>query len=419
MQTPAVTGLTATCANVLAFVAMLEGARVLLGVTGSIAAYKAAVLARGLLEAGAQVQVLLTEGGARFVTAATFQALTGRSVITDWDGQAEIAHVEEAHRADLVIVAPATAHLVARWALGLADDPLTATLLSYPGPAMVAPAMETNMWRSPATRAHVETLRARGVEVVGPGTGGLASGRAGEGRMAEPQEIVGRARVLLAKGPLHGLRFVITAGPTREPLDPVRFLSNRSTGAMGIALADEASRRGAEVDLILGPTHLSPVRSVKLHRVETAEQMNAAVESLEGSHVFVGAAAVSDHRPSMRSNHKLKKERKEAGASIELSENPDILARVGAARGTLRLVVGFAAETDALIDNARSKLRAKRADAIVANWVGPDAGFGDGRTEVHWVTEEAAESSGLVDKVAAARFVLDRISDVVRQPEHE
>lgn len=388
---------------------------VLLGVTGSIAAYKAVEVARRLGAAGCRVQVLMTASAARFVTPTTFEAITGRPVLDDpWARRSgEIAHVERADEAALLLVAPASAHTLARLALGLADDILTATALSTGAPIVVAPAMEHGMWHHPATQAHVRTLESRGVVRVGPATGALASGRSGDGRMAEPAEVA-EAALLRLRGParLAGRRILVTAGPTWEPIDPVRVLSNRSTGAMGIAIADEAARRGAQVDLVLGPTHLAPIPAVRAHRVETAAEMLAScLERLEGVDFVVGAAAVSDYRPAAPRDRKLKRGG-EDGAVLALEENPDIIATLAAGAGPSTRVIGFAAETEDLVENARGKLDRKRLHAVVGNQVGVDAGFGPAETRVvlvrpgvepHW--------SAPGDKAAMARFIWDQLEE--------
>ncbi|MCK6552423.1 bifunctional phosphopantothenoylcysteine decarboxylase/phosphopantothenate--cysteine ligase CoaBC, partial [Myxococcota bacterium] len=315
----------------------LHGARVLLGISGSIAAYKSAELARLLKKRGADVQVVMTEAAQRFITATTLQALTGRPVLTDlWalgasaeasvavprgdaDRRSDIEHVEQAHGIDLLLVAPATANTLARIACGLADDVLAAIALATRAPILAAPAMEPGMWEAAATRDNCARLAARGVAFVGPAAGELASGRSGVGRMSEPEEIVeAAARVLAGPGDLGGERVLITAGPTWEAIDPVRILSNRSTGAMGIAIAEAAAERGAEVTLVLGPTMLVPraVRGLRVVRIESAREMlEAARAALAGTTVLVGTAAVSDFRPESPHAQKLKRSAGDAARS--------------------------------------------------------------------------------------------------------
>lgn len=382
---------------------------ILLGVTGSIAAYKAVDLARRLKSDGFRVQVVMTHSATRFVTPLTFEAITGRPVVDDaWARRSgEIEHVERADEAALIVVAPASAHTLARLALGLADDALTAMALSTRAPIVVAPAMEHGMWHHPATQAHMATLASRGVTRVGPGSGALASGRSGDGRMAEPEAIAAHVQALArGEASMAGRRVLITAGPTWEPIDPVRVLSNRSTGAMGIALANEARRRGAEVDLVLGPTHLGPEPGVRVTRVETAAEMLAAsLERLEGADVVVGAAAVSDYRPSDPKAQKLKRG---GPASLSLTENPDIIATLSSRAGAGTKLVGFAAETEDVVENARGKLERKGLHAVIGNQVGREAGFGPGATRVVLVRADMEPQwSEPGDKPSMARFIWD------------
>jgi phosphopantothenoylcysteine decarboxylase/phosphopantothenate--cysteine ligase len=393
---------------------------VLLGVSGSIAAYKAVEVARLLGKAGVRVQVAMTRGATEFVRPLTFSAITGREVLTDvfkvatGGGGAEIGHVERAHQVDLVLVAPASANLMARMVAGFADDPLTATLLATRAPVLIAPAMEPGMWMHPATQDNLACLEERGVKVIGPVAGDLASGRAGLGRMEEPPAIVRAALAILRPGDLTGLGVTITAGPTWEPLDPVRVLTNRSTGAMGIAIAEAAHRRGAQVRLILGPTHLPPPAGVALRRVETAaEMLEASHDALPATDVFIATAAVSDFRPQRAWDQKLKRSAPEA-QTLALSENPDVLATVSAAlrarSGRPATVVGFAAETEAVEDNARQKLARKGCDLVIGNEVGPAAGFGAGQTRVLAVAPgRPAVPFGPALKGDVAEFVLDQV----------
>jgi phosphopantothenoylcysteine decarboxylase / phosphopantothenate---cysteine ligase len=355
----------------------LRGRRVLLGVTGGIAAYKAAYLARFLRERGADVQVVMTPAAVRFVGPDTFAALTGNPVHSDVFERAEaVLHVRLAREADAAVVAPATANLLGKVALGLADDLLTSVLLELTGPMVVAPAMHSGMWRNPATRRNLDALRDRGVVLVGPVEGPLAAGDEGMGRMAEPEEIADAVERAVAGGggPLTGRRILVTAGPTHEPIDAVRFVGNRSSGKMGFAVAREASRRGAGVTLVAGPTHLPDPPGVEVVRVETAEEMLDAVTSrFEDADAVVKVAAVADWRPKEQVEGKLKKE---AGApEILLEPTPDILRELGERKGN-RVLVGFAAETDDLETAGREKLRSKQLDLIVVNEVGrPGTGF--------------------------------------------
>jgi phosphopantothenoylcysteine decarboxylase / phosphopantothenate---cysteine ligase len=356
----------------------LAGKQILLGVTGGIAAYKAPDLVRRLREQGAEVRVVLTSSAARLVTAVTFQAVSGhpvRSGLWDEASEAAMSHIELARWADLVIVAPATADFLARLAAGMADDLLTTLCLATAAPIAVAPAMNRLMWANIATRENVQRLAARGVTLLGPGSGDQACGETGEGRMLEPRDIVAAlARpAVAADGPLAGQRVVITAGPTREALDPVRYLTNRSSGKMGYAVAAAAVRAGAEVVLISGPVDLAPPAGVRLVHATTAAEMRASVlAEVPGAAIFVSAAAVADYRPAHPAPQKMKKHASEM--VLELVRNPDILAEV-AARSPRPFVVGFAAETENVEANARLKLESKALDMIAANQVGSDCGF--------------------------------------------
>jgi phosphopantothenoylcysteine decarboxylase/phosphopantothenate--cysteine ligase len=405
---------------------LLKDKRILLGITGGIAAYKACTLASHLTQVGAQVDVVMTEAATRFVAPLTFQALTGRPVYTNlWAAPGEglpthIAHVGLAHAADLLVIAPATANTLAKLAQGLADNLLTTLALAASCPVLVAPAMDVGMWTHPATQANVATLQERGrrtnirVHFAGPVRGRMASGLEGEGRMMEPDEILGHMRWVLGReGPLAGWRFVVTAGPTREPLDPVRFLSNPSSGRQGFALAQAALDRGAAVTLITGPTHLpTPVGAERADVTTTQEMHDAVVSTVERADVLVMAAAVADYRPAAAAPHKIKK--REGDVSLRLARTPDILSVVAvrwAGSGTPRVVVGFAAESEDLIENARAKLKAKNLDLIVANDItAPDAGFASETNRVVIVDREGGvEELPLMSKAAVAEAVLDRI----------
>lgn len=398
---------------------VLAGKRILLGVSGSIAAYKAAIIASHLTQQGALVDVIMTEAAMRFVAPLTFQALTGRPVYTSmWGAETSgglgthIAHVGLAHEADLLLIAPATAHTLARLAHGLADDLLSVTALAARCPIVIAPAMDAGMYAAPATQANVETLRARGVYFVGPTMGRMASGLEGLGRMAEPEEIIGYCRYVLGKsGPLRGRRVVVTAGPTREALDPVRFLSNRSSGRQGFAIAQAALDAGAEVALIAGPVALpAPVGAQRVD-VTSAQEMEQAVLAHavgdEPADVLIMAAAVADFRPAQTSAHKIKKAGAEQTLHLELTPTPDILMSVAQQARRPRVVVGFAAESQDLIANAQEKLARKRLDLIVANDItAPDAGFEVETNRVHFVTAEGVESLPLMSKEEVAAHLV-------------
>ena len=361
---------------------MSSESTVLLGVSGGIAAYKSAELVRALRAEGLRVQAVMTRAATKFITPLTLAALTGNKVITDLfaDSSADetltsaVAHIDVAQRADMLLVAPATADVLAKFALGLADDFLTTAHLAFEGPLVLAPAMNTRMWEHPATRENLAVLRARGAIVVEPGTGELACGTVGAGRLSDPQRIVAAVRdALRSDGDMRGDCVLITAGPTREALDPVRYLSNRSSGRMGFALAEEAARRGAEVILVSGPVSLPTPAGCERVDVESAQEMYAAVmERLPAATVAVMAAAVADYRPVAAARRKLKK--RDGTPELRLEETADILLAAGRCKGNCFLV-GFAAETDDLEANARRKLRSKGCDLVVANPVGGATGF--------------------------------------------
>jgi phosphopantothenoylcysteine decarboxylase/phosphopantothenate--cysteine ligase len=374
--------------------------RIVLGVSGGIAAYKAPDLVRRLRERGAEVQVVLTAGAQRFVQPLTFQAVSHLPVRADlWDREAEMAmgHLELARWAELVLVAPATADLIARLAHGHAPDLLTTLCLASEAPLAIAPAMNHRMWRHPATQANVATLVARGARVLGPAEGPLAEGESGPGRMLEPLAIAqallgdaprGLAEAPVLEGALDGRRVLVTAGPTREPIDPVRYVTNRSSGKMGFAVAAAAAEAGAAVTLVTGPVALATPAGVARVDVETAREMHAAVMArLAGCDLFIGAAAVSDYAPRDPAPRKLKK----LAAHLELvmERTPDVLAEV-AASAPRPFCVGFAAETDDLARHARAKLRDKRLDLVAANRVGPGLGFerDDNALTVFWADGE-------------------------------
>ncbi|HTG36734.1 MAG TPA: bifunctional phosphopantothenoylcysteine decarboxylase/phosphopantothenate--cysteine ligase CoaBC [Thermoanaerobaculia bacterium] len=364
---------------------MSRSLRVLLGVSGGIAAYKSAELVRRLRSRGHEVRCALTRSAVSFVTPLTLEVLSGRRVYQEEylaaTGSGEEAHITAAAWAEVLCVAPATTHILARLALGLGDDFLTTTALAFAGPVVVAPAMHSVMWEAEPTRQHVETLKRRGVWFAGPVEGALASGEVGMGRMAESEEIARAVEAAAGAGPLAGRTVLVTAGPTHEPVDPVRFLGNRSSGKMGFALAAEAARRGARTILVAGPVALPTPPGVNRVDVVTAREMQEAVrEHAPSAGLIVMAAAVADFRPSRPADRKIKKE--QGLPAIELEENPDILAGLRAvAPGAV--LVGFAAETHDLERNARAKLERKGADFLVANDVSrSDIAFGSGDNEV-------------------------------------
>jgi len=393
----------------------LAGRRVLLGVTGGIAAYKACVLTRLLTQAGAAVQVVMTPSATRFVGTDTFAALSGRPTYTEvWEEPGSVLHVRLARGADVAVVAPATANVIAKLSGGIADDLLTSTLLEATCPLVVAPAMHSGMWEHPATQANVRALEERGTVVVGPARGPLAAGDEGVGRMAEPEEILASVEEAASRGrDLAGRRIVVTAGPTWEPIDPVRFVGNRSTGRMGFAVAREAFARGADVTLVVGPGTVQPPEGPRLVEVGTAEEMRMAVlEAADDADAVVMAAAVADFRPREAAPSKLKKEGGPPG--LELVPTPDILAELGEVKGD-RILVGFAAETEEVEEAGRTKLVAKRLDLLVANEVGRE-GTGFGSEENHAaILSRAGDDEPLREwtKAELAAAICDRLSKML------
>ncbi len=386
---------------------------VVLGVSGSIAAYKAVDLASRLVKAGAKVDVVMTVAATKFVTPLCFGSITHRPVVDDlWDRHSELAveHVGLAKRAATVLVAPATADLIAKLAMGFADDPLLTTLLDTRAPIVVAPAMEHDMYTAPVTQENIARLRARGVVFVEPEEGRLASGLSGRGRLADPEVILGTLRQVLAgDGDLAGCRVVVTAGGTQEPIDPVRLITNRSSGKMGYAVAEAARDRGAAVTLITTPVALAPPHGVEVVPVDTALSMLAAVEeAVRGADALVMAAAVADYRVATPAERKIKKRGAAAeGLTIELVANPDILASVTGPA----VRVGFAAETDDLLANAADKLRRKGLDLIVANDITSEgAGFGSDTNRVVLLSRDGAtEHLPVLPKREVADALLDRV----------
>ncbi len=363
--------------------------RILVGVSGGIAAYKSCGLVRRLREAGAEVRVVMTANAAHFVGAATFQALSGQAVRTSlWDAQAEAAmgHIELARWAERVVIAPATADLVARLAHGRADDLLTTLCLATTAPLYLAPAMNRQMWAHAAVQANLAVLRERGVHVLGPAAGEQACGEVGAGRMLEPEALRDALAASFVDEVLRGVRVLVSAGPTYEDLDPVRYLGNRSSGRMGFAVAQAAVEAGAAVTLVAGPVQLpTPTGVVRRIDVRSAEQMHAAVlAAAPQADIYIGAAAVGDYRPAQTAEHKLKKQADE-GITLALVQNPDILASL-AAQAPHPFLVGFAAETDAVADYAQDKLRRKGLDMIAANEVGAGVGIevADNALRVFW-----------------------------------
>ncbi len=427
---PAFAGMTAECDEV-------QGKAILLIVGGGIAAYKSLDLTRRLKERGASVRAILTRAGAKFVTPLSLSVLSEEKAFTDLfdlKDEAEIGHIRLSREADLIVVAPATADLLAKMAHGLADDLATAVLLATDKTVLVAPAMNVRMWEHPATERNVATLRADGVAFVGPGEGEMACGEYGLGRMAEPAAIIDAIASLLgtsllgtsspaassagasAEGPLAGRRVLITSGPTHEPIDPVRYLANRSSGKQGHALARAALQLGAEVTLVSGPVALPDPAGVRVVKVETAHEMLAAVLAALPADIAICAAAVADWRAADEAPQKLKKQQPGSEASLKLTQNPDILATLAKPGGKRpRLVIGFAAETENLIDNAIAKRRAKGADWIVANDVWPGTGaMGGDHTQIHLITGQGTEDWPAMSKDEMARRLLARAAETLQ-----
>ena len=414
---------------------MIGGKKVLLIVGGGVAAYKTPFLVRRLREKGAQVRCVLTPAGAEFVTPLTLGSVSGEKVHTalfDLTDEAEMGHIELSRSADLLVVAPATADLMAKMAAGLADDLASTLLLATDTPVMIAPSMNVRMWEHAATKANLATLKQRGIAVVGPEEGDMACGEYGMGRMTEPEEIAAAIqRMLTVEGPvgiedmsrvaldgpkrtrLSGKRFVVTSGPTHEPIDPVRYIANRSSGKQGHAIAEALAREGADVVLVSGPTRMPRPEGCELRRVETAEQM--LVETIAGlpADGVICAAAVADYRVERISDQKLKKDGESDTRSLSLVENPDILHTVSTLAADVRpkLVIGFAAETENVVENARSKRQRKGCDWIIANDVSAEQEiFGGDENAVTLVTDEGEETWERMSKTAVAERLAERIA---------
>jgi phosphopantothenoylcysteine decarboxylase / phosphopantothenate---cysteine ligase len=402
--------------------------KIALGVSGGIAAYKSAEIVRLLQERGIRVQVIMTRAAQEFIRPLTFAALSGEKVITDLFGagdsdanlESAIEHIAVAQAIDALVVAPATADVLAKFAQGIANDFLSTLYLATTAPVVVAPAMNVNMWNHAATQANLETLRQRGVRIVEPGSGYLACGMTGAGRLAENETIV--AAVLGALGAsqdLAGETVLVTAGPTREKIDPVRYLTNRSSGRMGYAIAEAASRRGARVLLVSGPTSITPPGAAELTRVETAEEMRTAVlKLLPESTVVIKTAAVADFRPKIAAGEKIKRK---GPLSLELEPTADILKELAAHKnspaGVSQIVIGFAAETENVLENARKKLDAKSLDAIVANDVSrEDLGFDSDRNAVTIISHDEVIEVPETSKWEVAQRVLDQVVKLRKRP---
>ena len=397
---------------------MLAGKRILLVIGGGVAAFKALTLIRVLRERGASVVPVLTPAGREFVTPLSASALAAQKVYTelfDLTDEAEMGHIELSRDADLVVVAPATADLLAKMANGLANDLASTLLMATDKRVLVAPAMNVKMWEHPATQRNVATLAADGVIFAGPTEGAMACGEFGPGRMLEAEEIAQAVDEALADGPLRGKHIVVTSGPTHEPIDPVRYIANRSSGAQGTAIARALAALGAEETFVTGPADVPPPAGVKVVKVETAREMLAAVETALPAEVAVFAAAVADWRVASESASKIKKDGSGTLPSLQFAENPDILARVSQmAEGRPRLVVGFAAETDNVIDNATAKRARKGCDWIVANDVSPATGImGGSENAVHLITADSREDWPRMGKAEVAAKLAARIAEAL------
>ena len=393
----------------------LTDKHVVLGVTGSIACYKALDLASKLMQAGALVDTIMSYGATQFVTPLAFRSITHRAVVTDSfdpDSEYSVEHVALAQQADVIVVAPATVHCIAKLALGLADDPLTTTIVAAKCPLVVAPAMDGNMYDHPATQANLATLQKRGVVIAGPGTGRLASGLTGVGRLLETPELLGHISYAMGKnGDLAGKTIVVSAGGTMEPIDPVRVITNHSSGKMGYALAEAARDRGADVVLVTAPTSLPEPALMKVVQVRTAEQMGEAIQSyLKKADALIMAAAVADYRPTEAADQKIKKA--DDDLSISLAKTTDILK---SAKGDF-VRVGFAAESQNLVENAKAKVGSKQLDLIVANDITAEgSGFGSDTNKVTLIDRElAVEELPLLSKYDVSNRILDRVKRLFR-----
>ena len=394
----------------------MEGKKVIVGVTGGIAAYKAAELVRLLVKTGVLTKVAMTLNGTRFIAPLTLEVLSGNRVVWDmWEpGSAPMDHINWGQDAELIVIAPATANFIAKMAHGIGDDFLSTLILAATAKILVCPSMNTQMFMNPAVQKNMKELKQRGYFLMEPSEGELACGSEGPGRLPEPVDILERARILLSEQDFSGLKILVTAGPTVEPIDPVRYITNRSSGKMGYALASAARRRGADVMLVSGPTDLKPPADVSFCQVKTTEEMRRAVlDASEQYDVIIKAAAVSDYRPREKAVQKIKKQKETQ--SIDLVRNPDILAELGEKRGNPRcILVGFSAETEDLLANATEKLRQKNLDMIVANDVSrEDAGFESDTNLVKVIYREGEmEEFPLMAKEKVADQLLERIKEL-------
>ncbi|HEV7458400.1 MAG TPA: bifunctional phosphopantothenoylcysteine decarboxylase/phosphopantothenate--cysteine ligase CoaBC [Roseococcus sp.] len=392
---------------------MLHGRRILLVVSGSVAGFKALMLARLLRAEGAMVRAVLTQAGARFVTKESLAAITGEAVQDDlWAAEAEIGHIRLARWAEVVAVVPASANRLAQMAHGLADDLAGCILLATRAPVLVAPAMNPAMWEHPATRANVALLASRGVRFAGPVEGAMAEPESGAGRLMEPDAITAEIRAVLAGGPLNGRHVLVTSGPTHEPIDPVRYIANRSSGKQGHAIAAALARLGARVTLVSGPVHVPDPAGVRVVRVQTAREMLAACEAALPADAAICAAAVADWRVASEAGQKMKKEPGADAPTLAMALNPDILATLSRHAQRPRLVVGFAAETEKVVAHARDKLARKGCDWILANDVSGDV-MGGAENAVHLVTASGVEDWPRAPKEEVAAHLAARVAEAL------
>ena len=400
---------------------MLQGKTIVIGVTGGIAAYKTVELVRFLIQEGASVHVVMTRNAQEFVTPLTFQTLSKNRVITDMfelSTEVDVKHISLARKADLILIAPATANIIGKYAHGIADDFLTTMLLATKAPVFIAPAMNPEMYHHPIVQSNIASLEKNGVRFIPPGIGDTACEEIGEGRLADLQVILQELKIFFAiKKDLAGQIILVTAGPTQEPLDPMRYITNPSSGKMGYALARAAGERGAQVILISGPTSLTPPPGIAFFSVKTAQEMYGIVlRELARASIVIKAAAVADFRPKSIKEQKIKKETAEKGELVlSLEKTPDILADIGSRKGD-KILVGFAAETEALLENARQKMVAKNLDLIVANDVmAVGAGFGSDNNKVNIIHRDGRiEELPLLPKEQIAHLILDRVVDIVQ-----
>ena len=394
----------------------LNGKQILLIVSGGIAAYKAAVLVRRLKDAGASVVPVLTRGGAQFITPLTLSALAENPVYEDLfslKDEAEMGHIRLAREADLILVAPASADLIAKMAHGLTDDLASTTLLAADGPVAIAPSMNPVMWANAATQANVATLMQRGIQVWGPADGDMACGEIGTGRFEEPEDLVARALAFFAPKPLAGRRALVTSGPTHEPIDPVRVMANRSSGQQGQAIASALAAAGADVTLVTGPVSLPEPSGMTVVPVQTADEMLAAAQAALPADIAVFAAAVADWKPKSTASEKLKKVGGQEELSMSFIKNPDVLATIAQAENRPALVVGFAAETENVVENAQGKLSRKNADWILANDVSAGAVFGERTNTITLVSAQGADAWPTLGKDQVAQRLVQKIAETL------